>query len=224
VFRHSLARLGRSGCLLVAASAFLCSARDLQAQDVTRDLFAGDSVRVDGVLIGRVIRVEGPIATVTSREKPRCRAGEGHGDAPICDPAPMIRRDIDLRQSTVERRLQKRDPNTWTAIGAVVGGAAFAGLGYAIGPSIGFGKVAGCSEISVTSGCSAEDYVPPDELEQQQKKSDQRRGAAFFGVIGGSAAAIFARKMSTGWVRFEPSFPTTSEEGWGLTVVLPGVR
>ena len=144
--------------------------------------------------------------------------------APICDPAPVIRRDIDLRVSTVERRLQKRDPNKWTAIGAVVGGAAFAGLGYTIGPSIGFGKVAGCSEISVTSGCSAEDYVPPGELEQQQKQSDQRRGAAFFGVIGGSATAIFARKLSTGWVRFEPSFPTTPDEPWGLTVVLPGVR
>ena len=33
----------------------------MQAQNTTRDLFAGDSVRVDGVLIGRVIRVDGEI-------------------------------------------------------------------------------------------------------------------------------------------------------------------
>lgn len=209
---------------LIALVALCALAADARGQDTTAELFAGDSVRVDGVLIGRVLRVEGHTATVTSREKPRCRAGERHGEAPICDPAPVIRRDVDLRYSTVERRLQKRDPNKWTAIGAVVGGAVFAGAGYAIGPSVGFGKVDGCSEISVSQGCSPEDYVPPDELEELQKKQDQRRGALFFGVIGGTASAIFARKFSTGWVRFEPSFPTNEAEGWGVTVVVPGVR
>ena len=37
-------------------------------------------------------------------------------------------------------------------------------------------------------------------------------------------AGLLARKLSTGWVRFEPSFPTTGDGPWGLTVVLPGVR
>mgnify|MGYP001815902512 CR=1 FL=1 len=220
---YSTARFGRSGRLVLAVLALLASTADLHAQDTTDELFAGDSVRVDGVLIGRVIRVEGHTATVTSREKPRCRAGEGYGDAPICDPAPVIRREIDLRYSTVERRLEKRNPNAWTAIGAVVGGAAFAGLGYALGPVVGFGKVDGCPD-PVVPGCSQEDYVPPDELEARQRQQDQRRGAAFFGVLGGTASAIFARKLSTGWVRFEPSFPTTGDGPWGLTVVLPGVR
>jgi hypothetical protein len=210
--------------VLPALAALLLATAPLEAQETTRELFAGDSVRVDGVLIGRVISVEGPIAMVTSREKPSCRAGERHGEAPICDPAPVIRRQIDLRVSTVERRLEKRNPNTWTAIGAVAGGALFGGLGYAIGPSVGFGKVDGCSEVSITLGCSQEDYVPPDELEAKQRKSDQRRGAFFFGVVGGTATAIFARKFSTGWVRFEPSFPLSDEEGWGLNVFLPGVR
>ena len=204
--------------------ALTSTAAPLRAQSTTSDLFAGDSVRVDGVLIGRVLRVDGHTATVTSREKPKCRAGERHGEAPVCDPAPVIRREIDLRYSTVDRRLQKRNPNTWSAIGAVVGGAAFAGLGYVIGPQVGFGKVDGCPEISVTKGCSEEDYVPPDELEQLQRQSDQRRGAFFFGVIGGTASAIFARKLSTGWVRFEPTFPTSGDEGWGLNVAIPGPR
>jgi hypothetical protein len=197
--------------------------RGLHAQNTTGELFAGDSVRVDGVLIGRVIGVDGTTATVISREKPRCRAGQGHGDAPICDPAPVIRREIDLRVSTVERRMEKGNTTTRTLVGGVLGAVAFGAAGYAIGPSIGFGKVEGCLEGSVNP-CDPEDVVSPDELEARQKKSDQRRGAFFFGVVGGTASAILARKLATGWVRFEPSFPAESDGPWGLTVVLPGLR
>ena len=208
----------------VLALVFFFSVVDLHAQDSTTELFAGDSVRIDGVLIGRVLGVDGTTASVMSRGKPSCRAGEGYGDAPICDPAPVIRREVDLRVSTVERRMQKGNPNKRTAIGGLLGAAAFGAAGYAIGPSIGFGKVEGCLEASITTGCEQEDVLPADILEANQRKSDQQKGAIFFGILGGTASAIFARKLSSGWVRFEPTFPTQSDEPWGLTVVMPGVR
>ena len=213
-------------CRAVAllALALFGSALDVHAQSRTTELFAGDSVRVDDVLIGRLLSIDGVIATVLSREKPRCRAGEGYGDPPICDPAPQIRREIDLRVSTLDRRMQKGDPNKRTAVGGLLGAAVFGAAGYAIGPTIGFGKVDGCLEASVSNGCDPADVLPPDVLEANQRKSDQQKGAIFFGVIGGTATAIFARKLSTGWVRFEPTFPTRPDEPWGLTVLMPGVR
>jgi hypothetical protein len=216
----------RTACpLLLCAISLLGSAPHLAGQEATSELFAGDSVRVDGVLVGRVLRVEGSTATVLSREKPKCRAGEGHGDAPICDPAPVIRRDIDLRYSTVERRMQKGNVTKRTAVGGVLGAVAFGALGYVVGPSIGFGKVDGCVPVPGSAiPCDPDDVVPADELEARQKQSDQRRGALFFGVVGGTASAILARKLSTGWVRFEPALPVGEGEPWGLTVVIPGVR
>ena len=198
---------------------------DLDAQgSAASDLLAGDSVRVDGVLVGRVLRVDGAMATVLSRQKPRCRAGEMHGDAPICDPAPVIRREIDLTRSTVELRTQKGNPTTRTVIGGVLGAAAFGAAGYFIGPSIGFGKVDGCLEASRTTGCLEEDVVPADVLEARQRSSDQQKGAFFFGVIGGTASAIFARKLSSGWVTLTPAVPMEPDEPWGLSVSIPGRR
>jgi hypothetical protein len=210
--------------LLLSVFLLLAHGVDVAGQDTTTELFAGDSVRVDGVLIGRVLSVEGTTARVMSREKPRCRAGQAHGEAPVCDPAPMIRRDVDLRYSTVERRMVKGNLNQRTAVGGLVGAAVFGAAGYLIGPSIGFGKVEGCSEINLSDGCTSEDFIPADELDAKQKKADQWKGALFFGVIGGTASAVITRKLSTGWVRFEPTLPAGTGEPWGLTVVLPGVR
>ena len=211
--------------LSALALLLLSGAAELRAQGyAASDLLAGDSVRVDGVLVGRVLRVDGVMATVLSRQKPRCRAGEMHGDAPICDPAPVIRREIDLTRSTVERRTVKGNPTTRTIVGGVLGAAAFGAAGYFIGPSIGFGKVEGCLEVSRSTGCLEEDVVPADVLESRQRTSDQQKGALFFGVIGGTATAIFARKLSSGWVTLTPAVPLEAGEAWGLTVSIPGTR
>jgi hypothetical protein len=222
--RHSLPRARqRAHAPLLAALVLSAFAPDLAAQSAG-DLLAGDSVRVDGVLIGRVIRVDGTVATVMSREKPRCRAGEMHGDAPICDPAPVIRREIDLSRSTVELRTEKGSRNTRTLVGGLLGAAAFGAAGYLIGPSVGFGKVDGCLVASATTGCLAEDVVPADVLEARQRSADQKKGALFFGVIGGTATAIFARKLSAGWMMLEPVVPMHPDDPWGLRVEFPGVR
>jgi hypothetical protein len=93
-----------------------------------------------------------------------------------------------------------------------------------IGPSIGFGKVDGCLIASATTGCLAQDVVPADVLEARQRRSDQTKGALFFGVIGGTATAIFARKLSSGWVTLEPAVPMHPDDTWGLRVEIPGVR
>lgn len=205
----------------------LCSAIPAAAQDVSvpSELFAGDSVRIDGDLIGRVLSIDGPNMVVVSRGEPRCRAGEMHGDAPICDPAPLIRREMTVGSVQIERRSQKSHLNLRTIAGGVVGAAAFGAVGYFVGPEIGFGKIDGCVDSSESSvQCSPENRIPRDEFERRQLEADQRRGVLFFGAIGGSLTAILARKLSVGWVQVQPVIPGTPDEAWGLTVSMPGVR
>ena len=174
---------------------------------------------MNGSVIGRVLSVEGNYFTLLSRGKPVCRAGEMHGDAPICDPAPMMRETLALDEVTLERRATKGNPNTWMLGGLVLGGAAFTALGYAIGPSVGFGKVDACTAEETNTFCV--NPVSREERDAQQKARDQKRGALFFGVIGGTFTGIMARKLSVGWVRINPTMPVRAEEGWGVTLTLP---
>lgn len=182
-------------------------------------LFAGDSVRVNGSVVGRVLSVEGSFFTLLSRGKPVCRAGEMHGDAPICDPAPVRRETLALDEVTLERRTTRGNPGMWMLGGAVLGGAAFSALGYVIGPSVGFGKVDGCTGSESNTYCL--NPVSREELDALQEARDQRRGAFFFGLIGGTFSAIMARTLSVGWVQINPTVPVRTEEGWGMSVTLP---
>lgn len=164
--------------------------------------------------------MEGNYFTFLSRGKPVCRAGQMHGDAPICDPAPMLRETLALDEVSLERRATKSNQGLWTLGGGLLGVAAFGAVGYAIGPSVGFGKVAGCTAEDV-----GETYCPNpvtrEELDADQKSRDQRIGAFFFGLVGGTFTAIMARKMTVGWVRINPTMPVLPEEGWGMSVTLP---
>lgn len=189
------------------------------------ELFAGDSIRVDGEIVGRILSIQGPTMIVVSREAPRCRAGEGHGDAPICDPAPLVRHTMNMDEVIIEQRLEKPHLMTRTVIGGLLGAGAFGVAGYFIGPEIGFGRVDGClvnsSEVSCGSG---EKRYTQEQIDARQLASDQKKGAFFFGVIGGTATAVLVNKLSKGWVRIEPVIAVSDEDPWGLSVSVPAFR
>ncbi|MDE0897595.1 MAG: hypothetical protein OSA81_01130 [Longimicrobiales bacterium] len=210
-------------CLALLAMAPLAFAQEAA---VPIELFAGDSVRINREMVGRILRIDGPNMVVVSRGIPKCRAGQMHGDAPICDPAPLIRDEMLLNEVTVEKRTQKSHINMRTVLGGVVGVVAFGAAGYYIGPAFGFGKVEGCvlNDASSLVQCSLEDTVPADEYRARQLKADQRRGVLFFGAIGGSAVAILARKLSVGWVEVVPQIPVSSMDPWGVSITIPGVH
>ena len=179
---------------------------------------AGDSVRVDGDLVGRVLSLEGSNLTVVSRGEPRCRAGVGHGDAPICDPAPLVRTEMMLGDVEVELRRQKGDPTKRTLVGGALGAAVFGTAGYFLGPEIGFGRIDGCYNATSTQRCLAEKGVTLEEQAANQKRHDQTWGAIFFGAVGATATAIVARRTSVGWVRVEPSVPVMPGDAWGVAI------
>ena len=105
-------------CLALLAMAPLAFAQEASAKI---ELFAGDSVRINREMVGRILRIDGPNMVVVSRGIPRCRAGQMHGDAPICDPAPLIRDEMQLNEVIVEKRTQKSHINMRTVLGGVVG-------------------------------------------------------------------------------------------------------
>ena len=196
-------------------------ASDASAQEGVR-LSAGDSIRVDGDIVGRVLSIEGQTMTVVSRAAPRCRAGEMHGDAPICDPAPLVRHTMAVDEVLIERRSEKPHLMARTVIGGVLGAGAFGAAGYFIGPSIGFGRVDGCLlNASAVSCATGERRYTQAEIDARQKSSDQQKGAFFFGVIGGTATAILVNKLSKGWVRVEPIVTAGDPDSWGLSLHLP---
>ena len=188
-------------------------------------LSAGDSIRVDGEIVGTVLSITGPTMTVVSREAPRCRAGLMHGDAPICDPAPLVRHTMDLQNVVVERRAERSHLMLRTIGGGLLGAGAFGAVGYFIGPSIGFGRVDGClindSNISCSTG---ERRYTQEEIDARQLSSDQKWGTVFFGLIGGTATGILVNKLSKGWVRIEPIMSVGEEDPWGLSVTVPTGR
>ena len=211
--------------IFLLAALLLFGMREASAQSESVQLFAGDSIRIDGSTIASVVTVEGSRLITVRRAKPRCRAGERHGEAPICDPAPLIREEVDLERAIIEKRAAKGNVDVRTLVGGVVGGAAFAAAGYLLGPAVGFGKVPQweCLEIENPIACPA-GPVARDEYESIQRARDQKRGALFFGVIGGSAVAIVTRKLSVGWIRVDPLIPAAPAEAWGVNVSVSGRR
>lgn len=196
----------------------------LAAQEEVR-LFAGDSIRVDGEIVGRILSIEGPTMVVISREAPRCRAGQAHGEAPICDPAPLVRHTLAVEEVVIERRMEKPNLMLRTLGGGVLGAAAFGAAGYFLGPSVGFGRVAGCVENSSAAQCATgEPRYTAEKLESLQRSSDQKWGAVFFGLIGGTATAVLVNKLSVGWVRIQPVMSVDPADPWGLSVALPAPR
>lgn len=207
------------------ASLFLvASSVDVQGQSDNQaisppTLLAGDSVRVNGTVVGRVLSVEGNYFTLISRGKSVCRAGQMHGDAPICDPAPMQRQILALDEVSLERRATKSNQGLWTFGGGVLGTAVFGALGYALGPSVGFGKVDSCTAEGAETYCL--NPVSREQLDAEQTMRDQRRGAFFLGLVGGTLTAIVARKLTVGWVRIDPAVPARAEDGWGMSFTVP---
>lgn len=187
-------------------------------------LSAGDSIRVDGEIVGRVLNIDGLDMVVVSRAAPRCRAGQMHGDAPICDPAPLIRHTMNLDEVVIERRSEKSHLMLRTIGGGLLGAGAFGAMGYFLGPEVGFGRVDGCliddSNITCKTG---EMRYTQEELSARQESSDQKKGAFFFGVIGGTATAILVNKLSKGWMRIEP-IVSAGDDPWGLSFSVPSPR
>ena len=186
-------------------------------------LFAGDSVRVDGEIVGRILSIEGSNMVVISREAPRCRAGQAHGEAPVCDPAPLVRHTMDVGDVVIEQRVEKPNLMLRTIGGGLLGAAAFGTAGWFFGPSIGFGRVEGCIQGASNITCATgEPRYTAEKLESLQKESDQQKGALFFGVIGGTATAVLVNKLSQGWVRVQPVMSVDpAAESWGLSVSIP---
>lgn len=187
-------------------------------------LSAGDSIRVDGEIVGRVLSIDGRAMYVVSREAPRCRAGLMHGDAPICDPSPIVRHTVSLDEVTVERRMAKSHLTLRMLAGGVLGAAALGVVGYALGPELGFGRVDGCVEGGHSLCRSGDSRYTEDEYAALQRRADQRKGAFFFGVLGGTGGAVLARKLSVGWVRIEPIISAGPSEPWGLGFTVPAIR
>ena len=210
---------------LVCAALPLFPGSALEAQQQVR-LSAGDSVRVDGEIVGRILFIDGPDMVVVSREAPRCRAGQMHGEAAVCDPAPLVRHEMKLEEVVIERRIRSSNLTLRTIGGGLLGAAAFGAAGWLIGPSVGFGRVEGCLEAGGSTGCAAgEPRYTADELESLQRKSDQKKGALFFGALGGTATAVLVNRLSQGWVRVEPVMSVDPAGGtWGLGLSLPAPR
>lgn len=186
-------------------------------------LSAGDSVRIDGDLVGRVLSIDGPRLTVVSRGESRCRAGQMHGDAPICDPAPLLRNEMDLSEVQIERRMQKGNVGTRTLIGGVIGAAAFGAAGYFIGPAVGFGRVDPCLNTSGLSRdqCYTSNGLTAEGQAEKQKQRDQRLGVLFFGAVGATLFAVIGRKTSVGWVHVQPTVPIVPSDPWGVVFRVP---
>lgn len=216
--------LARAPLLRVGSivATLLLAASVLAAQDRV-PLYAGDSIRVDGEIVGRILSIEGRVVRVVSRQAPRCRAGEMHGEAAICDPAPIVRHTVNLDEVSVERRMQKPHLGLRTVIGGMVGAAAFGYAGYLIGPRIGLGRIEGCVAGSTVVGrCrTGEPEYTAAELAARQRHSDQNRGMFVFGVLGGTATAILARALSVGWVRIEPTVGAGPADPWVLGIRVP---
>ncbi|MDX1495598.1 MAG: hypothetical protein R3253_16135 [Longimicrobiales bacterium] len=219
--RRSTVYLPTLALLAVAASFVSCTS--LSAQERMR-LSAGDSIRVDQEIVGRVLNINGPVMTLVSRAAPRCRAGEMHGDAPICDPAPLIRHTLNLSEVVIERRSEKPHLMLRTVGGGLLGAGAFGAAGYFLGPHVGFGKVQGCLAGEANFTCRAgEPRYTQEELDARQEAADRKKGAFFFGVLGGTGTAILVNRLSKGWVRIEPIF-SAGDDPWAVSFTVPTPR
>lgn len=130
---------------LVATAAALASAVPLLAQ-AGGLLTPGDVVRIDNDFVGTLMSIDESTLTIIGEGKPTCWPGIRHGEAPRCDPAPSVRRVIDWRGATVERQLVERSYTKNVVLGFLIGAVAAGPIGYATGPSLGYGEISVCLE------------------------------------------------------------------------------
>ena len=183
------------------------------------ELTPGDVVRVDRDFVGTLMSIEDESTlTVLGEGERRCYPGQAHGEGPRCDPAPSIRRVVDWNGAIIERQLADVGHTRRTLLGALVGGGVLAPIGYLSGPSLGYGRVEGCT--ASTRGGFCANPITAEELESRQRSRDQLRGALFFGVVGATMGALVARTTADEWVEVRP--PASAREGgWSLALRLP---
>jgi len=200
---------------LAPGSALAQATEDLEVAET--DLEVGETVRVDGAFVGRVVAVEDTDLTVFGQGPPTCTAGIYHGESAICTSAPMERQTVDMSVVTVERAVTGAGRTRGLLVGAVVGGVAGAGAGYAIGPVLGFGRLSTCVDRNGLETCS---YVntPPDV----QRSSDQWRGTVFLGFVGATIGALLANALVDDWITVRPPGRAAGDDaGWSFELAVP---
>lgn len=207
-----------SPALAVCLLALLGGAAPLLGQSDDA-LNPGDVVRVDHEFVGTLMSIDaGRTLTLLGEGKPTCWPGIGHGEGPRCDPAPVVRRVVEWHGATIERQLVEIPYLRRTIVGGLLGAIALAPVGYLTGPTLGYGKLQGCVEVTLTQVC--DNPISREDFDTRQRARDQRRGTAAFAVLGASIGAIVARKTIDEWVVIEP--PGLADEGaWSLSLRVP---
>lgn len=203
---------------LVVTPVLLATSTLILAQSAEM-LTPGDVVRIDYDFVGTLMSVEQSTLTIIGEGKPICWPGLRHGEAPRCDPAPSIRRVVDWRRATVERQLVEQSYLKRTAVGFLIGAAVMAPIGFVTGPTLGYGKISACVEVSETRLCTVS--IPQEEADVIQRAQDQRRGAFFFSMVGGSVGAIVARRLANEWLVVQPPTSIGADAPWSLALRVP---
>ena len=203
------------GVGLALMHALLASGAPTLAQSAD-ELTPGDVVRIDRDFVGTLMAIQEGTLIVIGEGEPTCVAGMTPGEAPRCNPAPSVRRVVDWPGSTLERQLVGQSHSKRMALGALIGAAVLGSVGYATGPSLGYGKLDACFECRRRT--SREDF------DKAQEASDQKRGAMFFSVVGATAGAIIAKQSVNDWIEVQPPASIGGDGPWsvGLRIPLPG--
>lgn len=221
--RHTPQLIGAIALALLAgaqSSAAQSSATRSPAEEAPSALTPGDVVRIDGEFVGTVMEInDGDVFAVLGEGEPRCRASEYHGERPICDPAPVVRRVIDWNESRVELELPDTPFMRRTLIGGVIGAAVMAPVGYYTGPLLGYGKIDACVEVSDSRLCS--DPIPREDFDRMQKSQDQRRGMFAGILVGATVGAILAKSSVDQWIDVYPPGTSPVGEAWSVEARLP---
>ncbi len=119
----------------------------------------------------------------------------------------------------MERQLVGQSHAKRTAVGFLIGAALMAPIGYATGPSLGYGTISACVEVSDSRLCA--EPILREEKEALQRARDQKRGAFFFSLIGGSLGAIIARRMADDWLVVQPPASFDGDGLWSMEFKVP---
>lgn len=151
---------------LVVTPVLLAMSTPILAQSAEM-LTPGDVVRIEYDFGGTLMSVDQSTLTIIGEGKPICWPGLRHGEAPRCDPAPSVRRVVDWHGATVERQLVDQSYLKRTAVGFLIGAVAMGPIGYATGPSLGYGKIPACIEVSASRLCT--ESIRQEEADRIQK-------------------------------------------------------
>ena len=211
MFRHR-------SIVYVFAAILAAAASPLSGQEESA-LNPGDVVRVDHDFVGTLMSISGSSTlTVLGEGKQRCWPGIQHGEAPRCDPAPLVRRVVDWNETTIERQLVGVSYMRRMVLGGLVGAAVMAPIGRLTGPSLGYGKIPECVDVSVTRLCT--NPISFEEFETRQRAQDQKRGTFVGAFFGASVGAIVARKTADEWVQLSPP-ALSGTQSWDLELRVP---